>query len=77
MNFESICKEAIDLVSKNGVELENLSEEFRDDKNVVSADKEVVLAAVTQNGFALNYADESLKKDILKVAEIRLANKYV
>jgi hypothetical protein len=54
-----------------------ISEEFRDDKNVVSADKEVVLAAVTQNGFALNYADESLKKDILKVAEIRLANKYV
>jgi len=49
-------KEALKIVKESGYELENLSEEFK-------KDKDVVLAAIKQGGSNLQYADESLKKD--------------
>ena len=57
-------KEALEIVKSSGYELENLSDEFK-------KDKEIVLLAVTQDGYSMEYADKSLKKDpdILKILE--------
>jgi len=49
-------KEALKIVQRDGLELKNLPAHFK-------KDKEIVLEAVKQNSFALNYADESLRND--------------
>ena len=49
-------KEALEIVQKNGLELDNLPAHFK-------KDKEIVLEAVKQNGYALRYADDNFKKD--------------
>ena len=40
-------------------------------------DRNVLLEAVKQNGFALQYADESLKKDKAILIEAKKENDYV
>jgi hypothetical protein len=47
-------EEAIKKVSKDGTEIQNLPEEFKKDKDVVSA-------AVNQYGYALNFVDDIFK----------------
>ena len=49
-------EEALELVNEDAFNLDNLPEEFK-------KDREIVLAAVQQYGVALEYADESFKKD--------------
>tara|TARA_B110000503_G_C6753704_1_gene252648 strand:- start:84 stop:383 length:300 start_codon:yes stop_codon:yes gene_type:complete len=49
-------KEALEIVQKNGLELDNLPAHFK-------KDKEIVLEAVKQNGYALLLADDSFQKD--------------
>ena len=55
-------KAVLETVSKNGRELENFPE-FQDDR-------EIVMAAVSQHGMALEYADDVLKNnhDIIETA---------
>ena len=48
-------KEALEIVKSSGYELENFSDEFK-------KDKEIVLEAVKQNGTVIQFADDSLKK---------------
>ena len=52
-------KEALKIVQNciDGYELENLPAHFK-------KDKEIVLEAVKQDGFALEYADDSLMNDL-------------
>ena len=50
-------KQAIDLVSKDGMSLSDLSDVFKNDR-------EVVLAAVKKDFSAFKYADDSFKKNI-------------
>lgn len=56
-------QELVDLVSSNGMHLENLSDKQK-------SNKVIVLAAVNQNGIALKFAHENLKNDseIVKTA---------
>ena len=64
-------KEALKLVQESGYELENLTDEFK--KN-----KEIVLIAVKQDGTNLQYADDSLKKDKEIVREaVRRSNEAI
>ena len=50
-------EEALKLVQEDGWNLKNLPEEFK-------KDKEIVLAAVQQDSYALRFADDSLKNDL-------------
>ena len=62
-------KEALEIVQKNGLELDNLPAHFK--KN-----KEIVLEAVKEDGYALDDADDSLKKDREIVLEAVKQNGY-
>ena len=48
-------KEALEKVKYSGSDLADLSDEFKNDK-------EIVLEALKQNKYALQFVDESLKK---------------
>lgn len=56
VEFSQEKLEAIELVGDNGLELENLSDEFKNDKDIV-------LKAVKENGYSLEFASEELKLD--------------
>ena len=47
---------AINLVSKDGMELQNLSDNFRNDKDVV-------IVAIKQNPLSLQFASPEIRKD--------------
>ena len=49
-------KEALKIVQESGSELENLPDEFK-------KDKDVVYAAMVEDGDNLDFADDSLKND--------------
>ena len=50
-------EEALKLVQEDAWNLQDLPEEFK-------KDKEIVLAAVQQDSYALRFADDSLKNDL-------------
>ena len=50
-------KEALEKVAKNCSELMHVSDELK-------ADREIVLAAIAQNPFALKYASDELQKEL-------------
>ena len=53
-------KEALKFIQEHGMALEEA--DFKPGQ-LNNKDKEIVLEAVKQNGYALDYADDSLKKD--------------
>ncbi len=59
-------KEYVEIVSENGLELENLPD-------FCKSNKEVVMAAVSQNGLALKFAADDLKAD-LEIVKTALSN---
>ena len=59
--------EALNSVKENGLNLENLKEEFRNDK-------EIVIEAVKENGLALEFASNDLRNDSEVIFEAILQN---
>ena len=60
-------QEVLNLVKENGLNLENLKEEFKNDK-------EIVIEAVKENGMALEFASNDLRNDSEVIFEAILQN---